>query len=426
MDRKILNIVNKVLSEELDGKIKKTKGNLFESDKMCSECGGMMKEGECSECGYMKEEMGEELHGNQKKLDKNKNGKIDSNDFKLLRRKKEMKEKLYGKQHKIDKNKNGKIDSEDFKLLRKEDTINEKWKGDVEVQKTGEHADKTIEQINSEIKKLKSKSENYKKEGKKVPSSNREKMAELYFAKRAKKDWPGKGKAKVEESKYSILIDGKKFIFEESEMVDIIENIVLEEKNKKTKRIPNVTKDSQLKSKKENDDYIESVVKKMKDYLKDGSKGEYEMKPKHFPKGNGELGEMGKRAYIPSSAVEEYIENFTAAGLENIDYDDIKPNEKWVEDNLVGSSRTGNNPEWANAVETEVGERRNKIRKDNLLGKIKKKAYNKSPQPVNDEAGENADKASKILMKLESKEDKVVISDIEKMKKLIGYNQKTQ
>jgi len=360
MDRKILNIVNKVLSEEFDGKIKRAKRNLFESDKMCSECGGMMKEGECSECGYMKEEMGEELHGGQKKLDKNKNGRIDGEDFKLLRRKKEMKERLYGNQHRIDKNKNGKIDSEDFKMLRKEDTINKKFK------------------------------------------------------------------AKVEESKYSILIDGKNFIFEESEMVDIIENIVLEEKNKKTKRIPNVTKDSQLKSKKENDDYIESVVKKMKDYLKDGSKGEYEMDAKHFPKGNGELAKMDKKAYIPSSAVEEYIENFTAAGLENLDYDEIHPNEKWVEDNLVGSSRTGNNPEWANAVETEVGERRNKIRKDNLLGKIKKKAYNKSPQPVNDEAGENADKASKILMKLESKEDKVVISDIEKMKKLIGYNQKTQ
>ena len=164
----------------------------------------------------------------------------------------------------------------------------------------------------------------------------------------------------------------------------------------------------------------------MKNYLKDASKGEYEMNPKHFPKGNGELGEMGKKAYKASNAVEEYVENFTAAALENIDYDDIKPNEKWVEDNLVGSSRTGNNPEWANAVETEVGERRNKIRKDNLLGQIKKKAYNKAPQPVNDEAGENADKASKILMKLESVEDKKVITEIETMKNLIGYTQKTQ
>ena len=37
MDRKIYNIVKQVLSED--------------SDKMCSECGGKMMEGECMECG---------------------------------------------------------------------------------------------------------------------------------------------------------------------------------------------------------------------------------------------------------------------------------------------------------------------------------------------------------------------------------------
>lgn len=352
MDKEILNIVNRILSEELTGRINENKRRLFESDKMCSECGSdSMNEGECMECGYMKEtELGEKLHGKQHELDKNKNNRIDSEDFKLLRNKKrEVKEKLYGRQSVIDKNKNNRIDSEDFKLLRK-------------------------------------------------------------------------------ESVYSIDIDGKRMVFNEGEVIDIIENIVLEEKkkDKKTTKLPNVTKDSLAKSKKENDDYIGDVVKKMKDYLKDASKGSFEMEPKHFPKGNGELGEMGKKAYIPSSAVEEYIENFTAAALENIVYDDIKPNEDWVEDNLVGSSRTGNNPKWANAVETEVGERRNKIRKDNLLGQIKKKAYNKSPQPVNDEAGENADKASKILMKLESVKSENTINEVNQMKNLINYNKNTQ
>ena len=57
---------------------------------------------------------------------------------------------------------------------------------------------------------------------------------------------------------------------------------------------------------------------------------------------------------------------------------------------------------------------------------MKKKAYNKAPQPVNDEAGENTDKASKIMMKLETVEDKKVISEIQKMKNIIGYSKKTQ
>jgi hypothetical protein len=136
---------------------------------------------------------------------------------------------------------------------------------------------------------------------------------------------------------------------------------------------------------------------------------------------------MDKMAYIPSDAVAEYITNFTAASLENIDYDGIHPNEKWVTDNVVGSSRTGNNPEWANAVETPNNKLRNQIRKDNLLAKMKRKAYNKSPQPiVNDSTGSESDKTSKIMMKLESESERKVIGDIEKMKTLITYGKKTQ
>ena len=234
------------------------------------------------------------------------------------------------------------------------------------------------------------------------------------------------GKKKTNESEiYQLTVDGRRHYFTESEMVNVIEMIVNEE-TKKGSNPTNILKSAQKGSKSENEKNIEAVTKKMKEYLKNQSKGSYEVNPKHFPKGNGELGEMSKKAYKASNAVEEYIENFTAAALENIDYDDIKPNEKWVEDNIVGSSKTGNNPEWANAVETDVNEKRNKIRKDNLLSKMKKKAYNKAPQPVNDEAGENTDKASKIMMKLESVEDKKVISEIQKMKNIIGYSKKTQ
>jgi hypothetical protein len=320
MDKEVLRMVNKILNEEISTKIENVKKQLNEEKSTCTECGGKIMEGECTECGYTESE---------------------------------VTEKLVGKQRKLDKNKNNRLDKEDFKLLRKE-KMNKK----------------------TDIKET-----------------------------------------------YVLTLENKTFKFNEDEIVDIIEEIVLEEKNKSIK---NVTKDSQSKSKKENDEYIDSVVKKMKNYLKGGSKGEYNMEPKNFPKGNGELEKMDKMAYVPSNAVEEYVDNFTAAGLENLDYDTIHPNEKWMEDNLVGSSRTGNNPEWANAVETEVGEKRNKIRKDNLLSKIKRKAYNKSPQPVNDVTGNETDKASKILMNVESTEKKEVITEIEKMKNLIGYNQKTQ
>jgi hypothetical protein len=165
----------------------------------------------------------------------------------------------------------------------------------------------------------------------------------------------------------------------------------------------------------------------MKEDLKDGSKGDYEMSPKDFPRGNGEIEKMEKMAYIPSDAVETYTKNLTAAALENIDYDGIHADEEWVTDNIEGSSRTGNNPDWANAVETDVNKERNKIRKDNMLAKIKRQAYNKAPQPiVNDRSGNKTDSVDKLMFKLESVENKKVISEMEKMKNIIGYNQKTQ
>jgi len=147
-----------------------------------------------------------------------------------------------------------------------------------------------------------------------------------------------------------------------------------------------------------------------------------------FPQGNGEIEKMDKAAYVPSEDVRDYVEAFTGAGMENLDYDEIKPNEEWVEKNIVGSSETGNNPEWANAVETPVNKRRNKIRKDNLLAKAKRKAYNKAEQPVvQDKTGEG--KVDKIMNQLESTTSKSkdkLNEEFGKMKDLISYNRKTQ
>lgn len=51
------------------------------TEEMCNECGGTMVEGVCEGCSGMSEE----LHGGQKKLDKNKNGEIDSEDLAIMR-----------------------------------------------------------------------------------------------------------------------------------------------------------------------------------------------------------------------------------------------------------------------------------------------------------------------------------------------------
>jgi hypothetical protein len=226
--------------------------------------------------------------------------------------------------------------------------------------------------------------------------------------------------------------------FTESEMIDFIERIVEAEVKEKN------TVKSLSMSKKVNDDATKEVVEKMKNYMKNMGT-EYNPESESFPKGNKVMARQGKdneeitddvkKAYKASEKVEEYIENFTAGDLGNLDYDNIKPNEDWVTDNIEGSSRTGNSPEYANAVKTDVNKKVNERRKKNLLAVLKRQAYNKAPQPTHeDEAGEIVPSAKNPkgnvevnkIMATESIEEKKILNDMEKMKKLINYNQKTQ
>ena len=244
----------------------------------------------------------------------------------------------------------------------------------------------------------------------------------------------------------------------EDELVDMIENLVIEQKTK-SKEKDNISKKEATglkktekvleKNKKENEDYYKEVVKKMTDYLKDGSKGKYDENPTSFPQGNGQLAKMDKMAYKPSDAVEEYIEAFSYPGQTNLRFDEIKPDDEKIYKYLKGDKTTGNaevdedNNPLGNVVPSKVGERFKKNYDENLYGAEQADAsYKRQPQPV-DVAGDGQlpgglkkkgkqssdSKASKILNQLESKEDKktkVISEEMEKMKNLISYNRKTQ
>lgn len=428
LEKMISKVLKENLGEKAETLVSKIKSSIKENSEVCEQCGSNMNEGECMECGYnmmeegihdvedinnkdefdyVQEEEDIETETNMEneescKYHMDKFGPDDDRTKQFCGD--SMNEGLKGRQKKLDKNKNNKIDSEDFKLLRKEKKGNSMKFSDrhgMEEQET--------------------------EEGNAFSGA-------LSDAKKSGKD--------------SFEVDGKKYPVKESvrmnerELINLIEKIVLEQKSTNVKdpaeknnlktigSAPGLEKYKQVHKKdgKENEDNIKAVAQKMKDYLKDGSKAEYDTNPKIFPKGNGELAKMSKKAYVPSGAVEDYIDNFTAAALENLDYDGIEPNEEWVTNNIEGSSKTGNNPDWANTGESDVNKKRNKIRKDNLLGKLKRKAYNKAPQPViNDKSGE--DKGSDIMTKLESvndKKTKQINEEFNRMKSLIGYNQKTQ
>lgn len=68
-------------------------------------------------------------------------------------------------------------------------SINEKWGEDVKVKHTGEHAGKTIEELEHELASLKKRSKKYQDAGKDVPKSIIDQEQEINFAIRAKKHW---------------------------------------------------------------------------------------------------------------------------------------------------------------------------------------------------------------------------------------------
>jgi hypothetical protein len=167
------------------------------------------------------------------------------------------------------------------------------------------------------------------------------------------------------------------------------------------------------------------------------------MEPKIFPKGNGELAKMDKKAYIPSDAVDEYIDAFAYPGQQNLVFDEIKPDDEKIKKYIKGDKTTGNSQEYANAVKTDVGEKFYKNYEENLYGAEQMDAsYKRQPQPV-DVAGESkgtgslksirgkksAKKAQSVLDKVdesEIKSEKLISEEFDKIKHLMGYNKKTQ
>jgi len=264
------------------------------------------------------------------------------------------------------------------------------------------------------------------------------------------------GDIKKESIEYRIrMSDGDFLDLTESELVDMIEELVTEEKVKdnlkKTGKPAGLVQYDKVskKDKAENSKANEESIKKMTDYVEKsgGSKGKFTSNPVMFPKGNGELAKMDKEAYTPSEYVNDYVDAFAYPGQTNIVFDEIKPDDKKIEMYLKGDRLTGNaqvddegNP-LGNVVPSELGEKMFKNYKDNLYGAEQLDAsYKRQSQPV-DIAGKttqkgkltrgknsSAAKAQKVLDNVDesisNEKSSLLNEEMENMKKLIGYQYK--
>ena len=427
--------------------------NLEENKSMCESCGGMVNEGEtCEECGSMYKgdirELGGMDDGHPRFGEKNFNqmtiaqverllrGDDDDDESDRYTNKKsirsrgnrlrdleddmsegvnfEIDEKLYGNQSRIDKNKNNRIDSEDFKMLRKQQDEEQLYEIDFEKEESTEG--------NAFTGALSNAKKHHKDEFK-----------------------VGGKKFKVKES----------ILYTESDLLDLIENLVIEEKNTFKKSEPKGYKEYERvhnADKKENDNYLKSVAKKMTDYLKGSSDSgsKYEMKEtKKFPTENGGMKKGIRKKYTPSDAVDDYVDAFSYPGQTNLRFNDIKPNSKNIEKYLKGDRTTGNaqvdddGNALGNVVPSDVGEKFFKNFEENLYGHEQADAsYKRYSQPV-DIAGDDTEKGSLKSKKGKGKKTaQTVLDNIDesvepkklvklneefgRMQELMGYSRKTQ
>jgi hypothetical protein len=325
-------------------------------------------------------------------------------------------EKLYGKQSKIDKNKNGRIDDGDFKMLRKQQD-EEKQLYEVEFEKEIEEGE--TEEGNAFTGAL----------------ADAKKKGDDEFEVDGKK-YNVKESILFTENDLIDLIE--KIVKEEKTNIKVSEPKGYAEYEKAHKADGKENKDYLKSVAKKMTDYL-------KDSSDNFSK--YEMKEtQKFPTENGGM-KAKRKKYTPSKAVDEYIEAFSYPGQTNLVYDEIKPNDKNIEGQLKGSSKNGNaqvdkdGKALGNVVPSEVGERFYKNFKDNLYGQEQMSAsYKRQPQPV-DQAGEETERGSlkakkakktsqSVLNKLEESTDKVVDKKLNeeynRIQQLMGYNRKTQ
>lgn len=359
-------------------------------------------------------------------------------------------EKLVGKQKNIDKNENGKIDAEDFKILNKEEECNECGEMNEEdsegqdvhsiwekyndaafehhsestaslfsdeyefasniishiVQDAIDNGDIDVEDsddLENDLKDVYGEDITERYEESDDEDEDEEEMNE---SPEMCSECGGEMKEGVcNECSGSMKYESKKKVLrlKESEMVDLIKKIV-------TESIPGleVTKRAQNQSKKDNESNATEVAKK----IKGATTFEGNDNPE-FPKQIGK-GEKVARKNTPEQ--EEEIEDNRGGGLEDLAYD-IEPSQQFkdrVKKSLEGHSTTGNSQDYANVIKSDLGkniadkvERKQKARKDMVM-------YNKDVQPT------------KSVNESKSESKSILEEEIQKMKKMVSYNEKTQ
>ena len=208
------------------------------------------------------------------------------------------------------------------------------------------------------------------------------------------------------------IVKKKKIRVTESEMMKIIHKIVAES-------IPGLEAVTSVRKldKKNSEEHLNAVDKKMKDYLSFSGNDNPE-----FPHQIG--GE--KKAYNNTEKEDEYVEDNRGGGMEDLDYDH-EPSEEFIErlkKSLSGHPTMGNaqTGDVANVIPTKTGENIVKAMERKAKLRKEKPMYNKDATPVKTVKELGGQKTIEEV----KKPNEIVINEITRMKEMFNYANKGQ
>jgi hypothetical protein len=283
----------------------------------------------------------------------------------------DIEEELKGGQKKLDKNHNGKIDGQDFKILR-----GQKQDANEEEQECDECGSGYMEEDINEMKGTCNECGGM---------MNEEGMCT--------------------ECSGTMMESKKKTIrLTESELTQLISKMVLEA------AVPGIETQKKVRSAsgKENDANLNDVKKKIKGQLEipGGTNPE-------FPEAN----KKGDKVAVNNNEKEdEFVSNFRGGTLLDLDYDN-EPSAQFNErlkKALDGDTTMGNSHDAANVIATDTGKK--------LVDRAKKKEKEQESAPMY----EKDPAPTKEVNESEALKANLINEEIEKMKKIFGYNKKTQ
>jgi hypothetical protein len=138
-----------------------------------------------------------------------------------------------------------------------------------------------------------------------------------------------------------------------------------------------------------------------------------------FPK---QIGKGEKMAINPTKEQDEIIADTRGGGMEDLNYE-YEPSEnfkKRLKMSLEGDSKMGNSQDAANVIKTDTGK--------NLVKKSERKKE-KNSKDAEISWGHSWKSPEKVVVVKENNKPQmsdIISEEIKKMKKIIGYNEKTQ